>query len=148
MMRKQNTQLLGIGILSLIIAGILMLSLSGYINPILNNVSSPVVSLQTWVSTRFTAIYEFFTVPRDVASLRQRNQELEAELSNLQTQIITLQQQINETKVLYALLDFARENPSNKYRACSVIGRDPVHFCITSSSIKVLIRGSGMGCQW
>jgi rod shape-determining protein MreC len=67
-------------------------------------------------------------VPRDVASLRQRNAELEAEVASLQTQIIELQQQVTETNVLSALLDFARANPSYSYKAAAVIGRDPSPF--------------------
>lgn len=118
----------GTGVIALIISGVLLLSLSGYANPLVNNTLQPFVDLQTWVSTRFNAIYEFFTVPRDVASLRQRNLEQEAEISRLQTQIIELQQQINVSQVLYALLDFARENPENQYIASSVIGRDPSPF--------------------
>lgn len=104
------------------------MALSGYINPIVNQSMQPFINVQTWISTRFTAITDFLTVPRDVASLRQRNLEQEAEISRLQTEIIQLQQQINESKVLYALLDFARENPENQYIACSVIGRDPSPF--------------------
>lgn len=118
----------GTGILILVISGILLLALSGYINPIVNQSMQPFINVQTWISTRFTAITDFLTVPRDVASLRQRNLEQEAEISRLQTEIIQLQQQINESKVLYALLDFARENPENQYIACSVIGRDPSPF--------------------
>jgi rod shape-determining protein MreC len=118
----------GTGVIALIISGVLLLSLSGYANPLVNNTLQPFVDLQTWVSTRFNAIYEFFTVPRDVASLRTRNLEQEAEISRLQTQIIELQQQINVSQVLYALLDFARENPENQYIASSVIGRDPSPF--------------------
>jgi rod shape-determining protein MreC len=118
----------GTGVIALIICGVLLLSLSGYANPIVNNSLQPFVDFQTWISTRFTAIYDFFTVPRDVASLRQRNLEQEAEISRLQTQIIELQQEINVSKVLYALLDFARENPENQYIASSVIGRDPSPF--------------------
>jgi rod shape-determining protein MreC len=74
------------------------------------------------------AIYEFLTVPRDVASLRQRNAELENEVSNLQTQVIQLQQQLREADVMYALLDFARGRPQNEYVASGVIGRDPSPF--------------------
>ncbi len=127
-MKNQFPRYAGTGVVVLVIAGILLLSLSGYANPLVNNTLQPFVNFQTWISTRFTAIYDFFTVPRDVASLRQRNLEQEAEISRLQTQIIELQQQINESKVLYALLDFARENPENQYIASSVIGRDPSPF--------------------
>lgn len=127
-MKNQISRNIGTGVTVLIVIGILLLALSGYINPVINNVLKPFIGIQAWVSTRYTALYDFFTVPRDVASLRQRNAQLEAEITQLQTQIIELQNQINETKVLYALLDFARENPENKYIASSVIGRDPSPF--------------------
>lgn len=127
-MNKQFPRYIGTGIAVLIISGILLVSLSGYATPVIEKVLQPLIGIQSWISIRYTAIYDFITVPRDVASLRQRNAEQEAEITQLQTQIIELQNQINETKVLYALLDFARENPENKYIASSVIGRDPSPF--------------------
>jgi rod shape-determining protein MreC len=88
----------------------------------------PFVAVQQWLSSRYLAIVEFVTVPRDVATLRQRNVELENKVSSLETQIVQLQQQLSEQQVLYALLDFARARPQNKYVAAAVIGRDPVPF--------------------
>ncbi len=88
----------------------------------------PLISIQAWISSRYLAVYEFLTVPRDVASLRQRNAELEDEISNLQKQTIELQQQLQEAEVLYALLEFARSQPENVYIAGSIIGRDPSPF--------------------
>ncbi len=127
-MNNRLSRYVGTGVAIFVIAGILLLALSGYVNPIIYTAQKPFINIQSWLSTRYNAIYEFLTVPRDVASLRQRNAQLEAEITQLQTQIIELQNQINETKVLYALLDFARENPENKYIASSVIGRDPSTF--------------------
>jgi rod shape-determining protein MreC len=127
-MNKQIPRYIGTGVAILIITGLLLVSLSGYANPIIDKALQPFIGIQSWISIRYTAIYDFLTVPRDVTSLRQRNAEQEAEITQLQTQIIELQNQINETKVLYALLGFARENPENKYRAASVIGRDPSPF--------------------
>ena len=75
----------------------------------------------------------FSLSPRDVASLRTENSQLTDEVAQLQTQIITLQQQLSDTQVLYALLNFARAQPQNQYVAASVIGRDPspfVHYVI------------------
>jgi rod shape-determining protein MreC len=63
-----------------------------------------------------------------VASLRQSNTELEAEVARLQTQVIGLQQQVTETNILSALVDFARANPEYSYKAANVIGRDPSPF--------------------
>ena len=104
---------------------------------------TPFVSAQRWLSTRYMAVYDFVTAPRDVASLRARNIELESEVSQLQTQIIELQQQISETSILYALLDFARANPENEYVAASVIGRDPSPFM----QYILIDKGSNDGIQ-
>jgi rod shape-determining protein MreC len=127
-MKKISSRNFYAGILVLIIAGILLLALSGYINPVFDSALKPFINVQSWISIRYQAVRDFLTVPRDVASLTQRNAELEAEVSRLQTQVIELQQQMNEAKVLYALLDFARQNPENQYIATSVIGRDPSPF--------------------
>jgi rod shape-determining protein MreC len=115
-------------IFGLVVAGLLLLSLGGYLNPIFRLTTNPLVTVQSWFSTRYMALFEFFTVPRDIASLRERNAELEAENSRLQTQIIVLQQQISEAQVLYGLLNFERQQPENQYVAASVIGRDPNPF--------------------
>jgi len=127
-MKNINSRNIYAGILVLIITGILLLTLSGYTNPIIDNALKPFINIQSWISIRYLAVVDFLTVPRDVASLRQRNAELETEISSLQTQVIELQQQMNEAQVLYALLDFARSNPENQYIASSVIGRDPSPF--------------------
>ena len=71
---------------------------------------------------------DFFTLPRDVTNLLQRNVALENEISSLQSQVIQLEGQLTEAKVLYALLDFARARPQNQYLASAVIGRDPSPF--------------------
>ena len=115
-------------VIVLVAVGLVALTLGGYFNPITNWVSRITVNAQTWVSGRYMAIVDFLTVPRDVASLRQINTELEGEVARLQTQVIGLQQQVTETNILSALVDFARANPEYSYRAANVIGRDPSPF--------------------
>jgi rod shape-determining protein MreC len=115
-------------VLLLIIGGVLVLALGGYLSPILRVALDPFVSVQQWLSTRYLAIVEFVTVPRDVAMLRQRNAELENKVSSLETQNVQLQQQLNEAQAYYALLNFASSRPENSYVAAAVIGRDPVPF--------------------
>jgi rod shape-determining protein MreC len=115
-------------VLILVIGGLIFLALGGYLSPILRVALDPFVTVQQWLSSRYLAIVEFVTVPRDVASLRQRNAELEGKVASLETQIVQLQQQLSEQQVLYALLEFARTRPENKYVAGSVIGRDPVPY--------------------
>src|SRR5512133_1543479 len=97
---SRNLQIMTIG---LIIMGVLALALSGFLGEIIGKTINPLVGAQSWFATRYQAVYDFFTVPRDVASLTTRNAELENEVSLLQAQVIQLKQQVSETDVLYSL---------------------------------------------
>ena len=114
--------------LLLIIGGVLVLALGGFLAPVLKVAFEPLIAAQQWLSSKYLAIVEFFTIPRDVATLRQSNVELQNKVSGLETQLIQMQQQLQELQVLSSLLDFARSNPESQYVAASVIGRDPVPF--------------------
>jgi rod shape-determining protein MreC len=114
--------------IGLIILGVLALALSGLLNQIVGKVIDPLVAVQGWFATRTQAMVEFFTVPRDVATLRQENASLKDQVSQLQSELLAARQQLTETDILYALLDYARAKPENKYVAASVIGRDPSPF--------------------
>lgn len=128
MNKSSSNQAWKSAVLVLIVIGVILLSLSGYLGTVLQPITNPLIGVQSWISQRYLAIYEFMTVPRDVASMQQRNIILESENASLRTQVIELQQQLSEAQVLYALLDFARTNPENQYVAASVIGRDPSPF--------------------
>src|SRR5512134_3230531 len=114
-MKDMFSRTLQTTIIFLIIGGIMALALGGYFSSATNVFTGSLVGLQTWFSTRFVAIQDFFTSPRDIASLRQRNAELETEVADLQAQVIQLQQEVGETQILAALVDFSRANPENKY---------------------------------
>jgi rod shape-determining protein MreC len=101
------------------------------------------ISIQTWLATRFQAIQTLINEPADVVSLRQRNVELEAEIASLQVQIIELQQQVSETEVLSTLVDYARSRPENRYAASAVIGRDYSPFF----QYIIINRGSDHGLR-
>jgi rod shape-determining protein MreC len=142
-MRDSLPRSLQTTIIFLVIAGILALALGGYLGPVSNSVGGSLIGLQTWFSTRFTAIQDFVTVPRDVADLRQRNAELESEVSSLQAQLIQLQQQATDSATLAALVDFSRTHPGSTYKAAAVIGRDPspfLHYVIIDIGSNVGIR--------
>jgi rod shape-determining protein MreC len=102
----------------MVVAGLIFLALSGVLRPVLGVILDPFISAQRWLSDRFMAVYDFFTLPRDVTELLQRNAQLENEVSNLQSQVIQLQEQLRGTEVLYSLLDFARARPQDQY-CCS-----------------------------
>lgn len=108
----------------LLIVGTFLLSIGGYLEPLYNFSLTPLISSQSWLSMRFLAFKDYFTAPRDIASLQERNTELEVQVSQLQSQIIELQEKLSESQVLYALLDFARSNPQHEYVAATVIGRE------------------------
>ncbi len=114
--------------LSLVAVGLIVLALGGYLTPLARLALSPLVTAQTWLSDRYQAVQLYLTAPRDVAELMQRNAELEAEVAHLRAQIIELQQQLGEYRILAALLDFARAYPDYTYVGASVIGRDPSPF--------------------
>ena len=115
-------------VIALVVVGLVALALGGYFNPVTSWFTRLTIDAQTWISTRYLALEDFLTVPRDLASLRQRNTELEAEVAQLQGQVIDLQQKVTETNILSALVDFARANPVYSYKAAAVIGRDPSPF--------------------
>ena len=110
-------------VIGLAITGVLILALSGLLGKIIGTAASPLVDAQSWLSTRVQAVEDFLTVPRDVTSFQQENSDLKNEISELQSEILILKQQVSETDILYALLDFARTRPENKYIAASVIGQ-------------------------
>jgi rod shape-determining protein MreC len=114
--------------LIIIAVGLLILALGGYLNPIIGSALQPVFGVQSWITTRFQAIQDYFNAPTDITRLRQRNAELEAGFARLQTEIIELQQQVSEVEILSELLDFARAQPENEYQAAAVIARDPSPF--------------------
>lgn len=111
-----------------IVVGIILLALGGVLNPIIRVTTSPLISAQEWITSRYLALVEFITVPKDTALLRQQNAELESQVSGLQSQNLQLQQQLAEARLANALVDFARAHPENRYLGASVIGRDPSPF--------------------
>jgi rod shape-determining protein MreC len=130
-------------VLAMVVIGLIALALGGYLTPVSRYLLSPVIVAQTWLSTRFSAIQNYLSSPQDITRLRDRNTALEAEVSRLQTEIIALKQQIDETRVLSALVDFARVNPEYRYVAASVIGRDPSPFL----QYAIINRGSDDGLR-
>lgn len=143
MMNSSPTRSLQTIILSLIVIGMIALALGGYLTPVTRLVVAPVVSAQTWLAVRFQTVQNIVNSPQDLARLRQRNTDLEAELSRMQAEIIQLKQQLSETQVLSALVDFARVQPENRYLAATVIGRDPSPFV----QYVIINRGSDDGLR-
>lgn len=123
-MRRSTSRTFIAVTLILVAAGLLVLSLGGYLTPIQSLILRPISSIQSWVALRVAALRDFITSPRDVASLREEISGLEGEITRLQQEIIALREQAAEAEILAALLDYARARPESSYKAARVIGRD------------------------
>lgn len=130
-------------VLAIVVIGLIVLALGGYLTPLSRAVLDPLISAQTWIATRYQAVQNYIAAPQDMARLRQQNTELEAEVSRLESEIIRLNQQLSETRVLEALVDFARVQPENRYLAAAIIGRDPSPFL----QYLIINRGSDDGLR-
>jgi rod shape-determining protein MreC len=131
----------------LIVSGLLLLALSGYLAPAISTVMNPVVGVQTWLATRYLAVYELIRSPSDVTALRQENERLRTENALLRSQVIQMQEQQNDYESLYALLRVARTRPDSDYLAAMVIGRDPSPFLRYIISTRAPMLDCGAGCQ-
>ena len=123
-MRRFPPRLLVVSILLIIALSVLILNLSGFLQPVQNLVARPIITVQSWFALRFSALRDVLSSPRDMATLRNEVNRLEAENALLQQEIISLREQAAEVDVLAALLNYARAQPQNRYLATNVIGRD------------------------
>jgi rod shape-determining protein MreC len=123
-MKPPSSRSLAAGILVLIALALLVLSLSGFLTSIRGLALTPVAAVQEWIAIRFTTLRNLLAAPSDVAILRQQNAELQAEVAQLQREVIALREQAAEAEILGALLNYARSNPESRYLATNVIGRD------------------------
>jgi rod shape-determining protein MreC len=102
----------------------MVLYFAGFLQPVQSLVLGPFGSIQGWIASRYAAIRDNLASPRDVAQLRARLTELEAENSRLQQEVIQLREEQADVEVLSALLGYARTQPDSNYQAADVIGRD------------------------
>ena len=120
-LNSKNTQTI---VIILVVGGLLLLALSGYLAPIFNLSLNPLISLERWLSVRYISVRDLLTTPGDVTALRERNAVLESQVTQLQTQLIEIEEKLGEAQVCFALLEFGRTNPQYDYIAATVIGRE------------------------
>jgi len=111
-------------VLILVVGGLLFLALSGYLTPLFNLSLNPLISLQSWLSVRYVSVRDFLTTPGNITELREQNAILESQVTQLQTQLIEMEERLGEAQVCFALLDFGRTNPQYDYIAATVVGRE------------------------
>lgn len=131
-------------ILIVVVSGLLFLALSGYLTPVFNLSLNPLISLQSWLSVRYLSARDFLSTPRDVTFLREQNALLESQVTQLQTQLIVMEERLGEAQVCFALLDFGRTNPQYNYIAATVIGREISPFL----QYIIIDRGTNHGVRY
>jgi len=131
-------------VIVLAVAGLLFLALSGYLTPVFNLTLNPLVSFESWMSIRYLSARDFLTAPRDVTQLREQNAILESQVTQLQTQLIQMEEQLGEADICFALLDFGRTNPQYEYVTATVIGREISPFL----QYIIIDKGSDDGVQY
>ena len=133
------------GVISLVVGGLMLLALSGYLAPFLKVALDPFIAAQKWLGTRYLAIYQMVRSPGDVNQMRTENEQLKNENALLRSQLIQLLEQQKDNDIIYSLLKAARAQPTSEYIAAMVIGRDSSPFLryvlIDKGSDVGLIRG-------
>ena len=124
MMKFLNSRNIQTIVILLLVGSLLFLALSGYLTPIFNLSLNPLISMQRWLSVRYISARDLLTTPREVAELREQNAILESQVTQLQTQLIEMEERLGEAQVCFALLEFGRTNPQYNYIAATVIGRE------------------------
>ena len=127
-MRKINFRNWKNFVLVLIVLGITLFALSGYLNKVIDRVMGPVIRVQSTVMERLNFVVNLFTISQSEVDLAAKNEQLEQQVAELQDYIIQLQRNLNEADILYALLGFARSSPDEQYIPAKVIGKDPSPF--------------------
>ena len=144
MSRSRSSGLLALTLI-LIAVGLLVLNLGGYLEPAQSLVLRPFGAVQGWIASRVAAVRSLLTAPGDVITLREENDQLQAQVSALQQEIIALREQAAQADILAALLGYARGQPESRYLAVNVIGRDVSPFIrsvwIGRGSDAGLLRG-------
>jgi rod shape-determining protein MreC len=101
----------------------------------------PLTALQRGIAGITGGLVGAFQNDPDAAAVRQHNAELEAQVAQLQKQVVELQESQAELKLTSALLNYARSEPENSYRAATVIGRDTSPFL----SYAIIDQGTDNG---
>ncbi len=123
--------------------GLVLLGQAGLLGPVQDLALRGVSGVQRSISTAFFNVRDFFTAPRNLQELIQRNSQLEAQVAQLEAEVVTLREQASEVDALRALLGYASDLPENRYLVSKVIGRDTspfLHYLILDQGSDVGVR--------
>jgi rod shape-determining protein MreC len=116
---------LGVAIIVLILSGgVIFLGQRGLFSPIGGALLAPFVPVQQFIIQIYNNVTNTIFAPSDLQQLRDRNAELERQLTQLTNENTRLKEVEAQYNVVSALLDSARSNPEQSYLAADVVGRD------------------------
>lgn len=123
----------------LVFVGLALLGFNqtGTLLPLKGAITGPLTALQR----TFAGLTAGPAASSDIQQLQQRNAELEAQVTQLEGEVVRLRENEAQLNLLAGLLNWARTQPDNTYLAANVIGRDPSPFV----SFIILDRGSDAG---
>jgi rod shape-determining protein MreC len=123
------------------IVALLLLNQTGRLDEIKSVLLTPLGALQRGVAGATAGLAQALGGHPDDATLRQENEDLKAQVAQLQKRNVDLQENLVDLNLLSGLLNYARSVPENRYAAANVIGRDSSPFL----SYIIIDRGTDDG---
>jgi rod shape-determining protein MreC len=140
-MTRLQARTIFVAVLVAAILALFVLNQSGRLDTAKSLLLVPLTALQRGIAGATRGLVSAFQSNPDAEALRQRNAELEAQIAQLQNQVVSLQENEAELRLISALLDYARTQPENRYLGATVIGRDTSPFL----SYAIIDQGSDKG---
>ncbi len=124
-MRRGSSRLLTLGVLLILSMLILAAGLrSEVMRPAISAVIAPLSPLMGLLTSGTDATLELFNEPEDYTALRQRTQELERLLAELQVEVVRLREIERDYYRLSGLVNYAAAHPDQELVTADVIARD------------------------
>ncbi len=102
---------------------IMVLDTMGFLSPVDNVIHTSMAPLTTLFAEVRTAAGEVVSTARDLRTLRQRNNELEALVERLTVENLQLSEVVTENEKLRSFFSFAQTNPTYDFRGGQVVAR-------------------------
>jgi rod shape-determining protein MreC len=118
-----RTRWLSFGVMAVVLALGLVLSQLGYLQPVRDLARTLFAPLQIGMADLAIGAGKSTLNLRDIQSLRQRYEQLQAEANRLSVENARLAEVQQENMRLRQLLNFTRNNPQYDYRAAAVVGQ-------------------------
>ncbi len=117
-------QLIIIGLLLALSVIVIVVSPVPAFQPVRDVLAYPLAFFQRPVATIWERVLSVIAEDPEANSLRERNAALEAEVARLNGEVVRLQENEADLRILSSLVNYAQTQPNNQYLAANVIGRD------------------------